>query len=173
MERGFPMKTKDLIAAAKARRGIPSNYRLARELDVPEKTVQRWHTGKNVPSGRYASKLAELAEMDPDYVAAALRAETVADPDEKAVWERIATRLSKLMAVAACAILSLFITGGPDGGAWAATPGAVASAAPCEQAIDESIHCRLFGFAGLRAFFCAVRAFFTGVGVSSRKLCAA
>lgn len=131
------MNAKDLLEAAKRAQGIPSNYRLARVLDVPEKTVSRWHTGKNSPGIKHAAKLADLAGLDRGAVVAAMQAESAVDPDEKTMWEGIAARLGKLSAVAAMVILSLWTTGGPDGGAMAATPGSTSSLASVDNALGK------------------------------------
>lgn len=117
------MKTRDLLDAAKAARGLPSNYRLARELDVPEKTVQRWSTGRNFPDDVHAARLAELAGFDPGLVVAWINAERSTEGEARALWVSVAERLERA-AVAACVTLSLLgFSGGPDGGALARTAG--------------------------------------------------
>lgn len=93
------MEARDLLTAVRTAQGIASNYRLARTLDVPEKTVQRWNTGHHAPDAAMARRLAELAGLDPDVVAAAMQAQRAHDPAERAQWLRIADRLR---AVAAC-----------------------------------------------------------------------
>ena len=113
--------TKGLLAAAKAVQGITSNYRLARVLDVPERTVQRWSTGRNLPANAYATRLAQLADLDPAEVVAAINAERAKDDATRSMWVGIAERLHRAGA-ALCVILSLgFWSGGPDGGALAST----------------------------------------------------
>ncbi len=98
------LTTVELLAAARAAHGIPSNYRLARVLNVSDKSIQRWNTGKNTPDDAMASRLAEMAGLDPDSVVAAMHAERAVTEAERARWQRIAHRLQ---AVAACVILSL------------------------------------------------------------------
>jgi hypothetical protein len=112
------LTTKDLLAAAKKAQGIPSNYRLARVLDVPDGTVQRWHTGKNIPNDAMVLRLAEMAGLDADEVLAAIYCERTAEPEMKGVWERIAKRLHAAQAVVLAVILSasgMFYA--PDAGA--------------------------------------------------------
>ena len=72
------LTTFDLLTAAKANSGIPSNERLARILDVPDNTVVRWNTGRNKPDDEMVRRLAELAGLDPAPVVAAIRAERAA-----------------------------------------------------------------------------------------------
>lgn len=115
------LTARDLLAAVRARQGIPSNYRLARLLDVPDTTVQRWNTGRNTPDDATAARLAELAGLDADATVASMHAQRAGSAPERSRWERIAERLQRA-GVAACVILSLgFWSGGPDGGAYAST----------------------------------------------------
>lgn len=116
------LTTTDLLAAAKAAQGLPSNYRLARALDVPEKTVQRWNTGRNTPDDENAAKLAALAGLDAGYVLACIAAERAAEGPASAVWKAVADRLHHGAVAALLAFLALFVGGGPDAGAMAATP---------------------------------------------------
>lgn len=111
------MTARELLARVRAAQGIPSNYALAARLGVPIKTVQRWNTGSNTPDDATSARLAQLAGLDPDEVVAGMQAERANDPTERARWERIAARLARAPAAAAAAILALWITGGPDGGA--------------------------------------------------------
>lgn len=115
------MTARELLSYVRAAQAIPSNYALAGVLGVPIKTVQRWNTGANTPDDAMAARLAHLAGLDPDTVVAEMQAERANDPTERARWQRIAARLAAAPAVAACAlaavILSLWTTGGPDGGA--------------------------------------------------------
>lgn len=113
------MNARELLAAVRAAKGYPSNYRLARELGIEDRSVQRWNSGANTPDDVTAARLAELAGLDPDAVVAAMHAERAATDPERALWQRIADRLER-GAVAAAVVLSLgFFSGGPDGGALA------------------------------------------------------
>lgn len=114
--------SRELLTAVRTAQGIESNYRLARFLDVPEKTVQRWNTGKNTPEDPMVVRLCELASLDPAEVLPAMYAQRAAEGPMAAVWERIAARTQASVATAAGVVLSLFVGGGPDAGAMAATP---------------------------------------------------
>lgn len=116
------MDTRSLLAAAKAAQGITTNAALARALDVPEKYVQRWNTGKHTPDDLNAAKLADMAGVDPFEAVASVAAERAAAGPARELWQRIAQRLHAAGATAAAVILSLWIGGGPDGAAMASTP---------------------------------------------------
>lgn len=133
--------TKELLARAKEAQGIPSNYRLARVLDIPETTVQRWNTGRNRPDDESAMRLAQLAGLDPCAVVAAIRAERSEDGPMRDLWESMAKRLQAAAAVALTAIVSVWITLVPAGDAQAMARGA-GQVAECELGAALSIHCR-------------------------------
>ena len=114
------LTTFDLLTAAKANSGIPSNERLARILDVPDNTVVRWNTGRNKPDDEMVRRLAELAGLDPAPVVAAIRAERAAPGPMRDLWSGMAAMLSKASATAALAVVA--VTGSPDAGAWVSSP---------------------------------------------------
>jgi transcriptional regulator with XRE-family HTH domain len=89
------MDTKDLLLAVRRAHDLPSFYKLARFLDVSEKTVWRWSSGRNTPDDSTAAKLAELAGLDADVVLANIQAQRSSDPEERARWQRIAQRLER------------------------------------------------------------------------------
>lgn len=126
------MDSKALLAAVRAAQGIPSNYRLARVLGVPDNTVQRWNTGSNTPDDLMAARLAQLADLDPGSVVAAMHAQRAAAPEERALWERISERLAATASTAAAVILSalLGVTFTPDAGAMAHSSAPMASGSP-------------------------------------------
>jgi hypothetical protein len=109
--------SRDLLAAVRAAQGIPSNYALSRFLDVREKDLQRWNTGKNTPNDAMLLRLCDLANLDPITVVPAIHAERAGDEAMRSVWERIARRVESAGAVSAAVILSALITATPDAGA--------------------------------------------------------
>ncbi len=116
------LTTADLLAAAKNAQGIPSNYRLARVLDVPETTVMRWNTGRNRPDDEMTRRLAEMAGIDPGFAVASVRAEREKEGPMRDLWAGIASRLQGGAVAAGLAAVTLGgWTGGPDGGAHAHT----------------------------------------------------
>lgn len=121
------LTTRDLLAAVKTAQSIPSNYRLARLLDVPEGTVQRWNTGRNLPDDLMAARLAELAGLDVAEVVASIHAERAAEGPARDLWKSIAERLHAAGAPALAVILSVLFLGGLHEDSRAATRGYVAS----------------------------------------------
>ena len=123
--------TKELLAKAKAEQGIPSNYRLARVLDIPETTVMRWNTGRNRPDDEAVMRLAELAGIDPGAAVAAIRAERAEDGPLRELWVAMAKRLQGAAAAVFTAIVSVWITLGASSDVRAMTmqPAPVNSAA--------------------------------------------
>ena len=120
------LTTADLLRAARDAQGLPSNYRLARFLDVPEKTVQRWNTGKNIPDDQHALRLAELSGIDAGIVLASLAAQRSTDAQARTLWEGIAQRLQSAgLGSLAAVIVSAGLFGG-SGDAQAA-PSALSS----------------------------------------------
>lgn len=124
------LTTRDLLAVVKTAHGIPSNYRLARVLDVTEATVQRWNTGRNAPDDAMAERLANMAGLDVAYVLASIYAERAANDDSRRIWSGIAKRLQGLAAAVAAVMVSalLGVTGSDP--AMAATARSVAQQAP-------------------------------------------
>lgn len=117
------LTTAELLAQAKSAQGIPSNYRLARVLDVPESTIQRWNTGRGFPGDDYTAKLAELAGIDPGLAIASIHVErSPQGAPIRSVWAGIAQRLERAGVSAAVLALGVTFTGGPDAGAMASQP---------------------------------------------------
>lgn len=134
------LTTADLLAAVKRAQGITSAAALARTLSVPEKSVYRWQQGKHTPDDATAARLAELAGLDAGEVVASINAERASEPAMRALWAKMAKRLHHAAAVALTVILSLWISGGPDGAAMASTPGSSAAAAPVGSHSNGAIH---------------------------------
>lgn len=107
---------QELLTAAKQGAGIPSNYRLARVLGVSDNSLNRWQHARGFPDDVTAARLAQMGGLDPGAVVAAMHAQRTAEPEERALWERMAARLQAGAATVGAAVLALFITIGPDGG---------------------------------------------------------
>lgn len=102
------LTTRDLLAAVKARHNIPSNYALAKFLEVRENDVSRWNTGKNTPNDAMAVRLAELAGMDPTVVLSAMQAARCNDDALRPIWERIAESIQRSAAVVGLVVAGAF-----------------------------------------------------------------
>lgn len=124
--------TQQLLDAAKARQGLPSDYKLGVTLGLTDSALSNYRKGRSHPDDLVGAKLADLAGLDAGYVLSCLHAERAKNDETRAVWTGIAERLQRA-GVAAAVILSLgFWTGGPDGGALASEtqPSQAASAGP-------------------------------------------
>lgn len=103
-----------LLTAAKAGSGIPSNYRLAKVLDVTEHTVSNWQNGRAVPNEALTAKMAALAGLDPGVVLAEMAAERAKDDETKGMWLAVAERLKQApLAAAAALAMALTFAGTP------------------------------------------------------------
>lgn len=85
-----------LLDTVKDRRGIKSDYALAKVLDVTYHTLMNYRHGRSRPDDRTLSRLGELGEIDQvelDLLAVQLQAERCQNEDAKKLWMRIAKRL--------------------------------------------------------------------------------
>lgn len=145
------LTTAELLAAVRDAQGIPSNYRLARVLDVPENTVARWQTGRHVPDDAMVVRLAGLAGLDAGATLAAMHAQRATDDGLRAAWASIAQRLQQAGAAALAVILSVAVFGSPDAQARASVEEFAPAAVPAP--VGGNIHCR-----GVRVAFASVLA---------------
>lgn len=125
--------TAELLQAAKSRAGIPSNYRLARVMGIPETTIQRWNTGKGRPDDTMTARLADLAGIDPGFAVACIRAEREGSGPLGALWRDVARRLAPVTAAAAVLLVT----------ALAALPGPVQAAGPAAALARVCILCKV------------------------------
>jgi len=86
--------TQTLMRLAKARQGIPSNYKLRQVLQVCEPTVTRWNQGRGAPTNALAIRMARMAEIDPALVLARISADRAQDEEEREIWLHVVARLS-------------------------------------------------------------------------------
>jgi hypothetical protein len=100
------MTAQDLLKAVRETHGLPSNYALARFLDVRETTLWRWSSGRNTPDDGMAARLAELAGLDVGVVLACMAAQRATDDTARAMWASVADRLSRSVA-AGLAVLAV------------------------------------------------------------------
>lgn len=118
---GFMYSIDQLMDAAKASKGITSDYKLAKELGCTVHTVANWRHGRSRPDDESALTLAEWSGFDPCLVLAGIHASRLTNDRVKTVWAQIASRLEKASGVSAAVILSVLFSGGPDAGAQAST----------------------------------------------------
>lgn len=123
------LTVSELLSAAKAKQSIASNYRLARLLGVPDRSVQRWHAGDSLPSDHYCHQLAKMAGLDVGVVIASVHAQREGTDSELGrLWLELADRLQKT-AVSACVALAVLLGGGGDGDGAARVDQGVSAAA--------------------------------------------
>lgn len=105
------MKTTcELLDAVKARHNVPSDYALAKKLEVTQQEVSKYRTGKATLGDSTAIRLAQLLEIDPGIVLLTVHAERAKKDDEKAAWTAI---IEKLGGLAASALIGLAAISAP------------------------------------------------------------
>ena len=118
--------TVNFLDAVKSRRGVISDYQLAKIIGVSQQTVSRYRVGKDYLGDSTAIRVAELLEIDPAIVVAAAHAERAKKPEERRVWEGI---IQKLGGAAALLLIGIGAISVPS----------PASAAPSSQNAPMSI----------------------------------
>jgi transcriptional regulator with XRE-family HTH domain len=88
------MNTMDLLEAVKVRRGITSDYALAKALGVSQPTVASYRSGNSRISDDVALTVAEILQLHPLQVIAAANAERAKTPQQKARWEGLMEKFS-------------------------------------------------------------------------------
>ncbi|GDY26027.1 hypothetical protein AHAT_19170 [Agarivorans sp. Toyoura001] len=86
--------TLDLLNGLKARYNLPSNYKAAKHLGITPTAVNSWHKGVSM-SSKTGLRVAELLDMDVDFVHVCLLLEKAKDELEKASLERIIAKIEK------------------------------------------------------------------------------
>lgn len=113
--------TSDFLDAVKAKRGLASDYALAKLLGITTSGVSAYRTKRTFLGDSQAIHVAELLEMDPAIILAAVHAERAKTEPEKAVWRHV---FEKLGGLAACALLGIALLTLPAQPAQAAAGGA-------------------------------------------------
>ncbi len=108
------MKTADLLDLARSRAGIPSDYALAKRLQVTRQVVSGWRTGYAWPNNLMLFELAKLSQLDPGQVVAEIehhRAELDGKADQARAWREL---LTKPAHIAASVLLAVGFVASPD-----------------------------------------------------------
>lgn len=91
-----------LLDALRAHAG--SDAKAAPLVGVRQSAVSQWRRGHAYPDDEQAMKIAEVLQLAPEYVLAAVRADRTSSRKARAVWLRIAQQFGKAAAVAAFTI---------------------------------------------------------------------
>lgn len=89
------MNTIDLLEAVKVKRGISSDYALAKVLGVTQAATSSYRTGNSKISDDVALTVAEVLKLNPLAVIALANAERAKTEEQKAKWLAIAERTEK------------------------------------------------------------------------------
>lgn len=92
-----------LLDALRERAG-GSDRKAAPLVGVSQATISLWRRGMNYPDDEQALKIADVLQLPPEYVLAAVRADRTSSRKARAVWLRIAEQFGKAATVAALAI---------------------------------------------------------------------
>ena len=89
------MKTTiDYLEELKTKRNLPSDYAISKLLGVSHTRVSNYRVGRSHFDDEMALKVAELLEIDPAEVLAAMQAERTKCPQAKEVWKRLSESLA-------------------------------------------------------------------------------
>jgi hypothetical protein len=92
---GMSMKTQEYLDAVKAKLELPSDYALAKRLEVTSSAISAFRVGKAHLGDDTALKVAEILGRDPIEVIAAAHAERAKNPEVQQVWEQLLEKISK------------------------------------------------------------------------------
>lgn len=100
--------TNNYLDDLKAKHGVRSDYALAKKLGVMPGHITTYRKNRSHFDDKMAVRVAELLEIDPAEVLAAMNVERTKCPAAKAVWERVARSFSAgVMAVFIAVALNL------------------------------------------------------------------
>ncbi|MFC4932965.1 DUF3693 domain-containing protein [Massilia sp. GCM10023247] len=88
------MNTIELLEAVKVKRGISSDYALAKALGVSQPAVSSYRAGNSKISDDVALTVAEILGMHPLAVIAVANAERARTPAQKARWAGVMEKFS-------------------------------------------------------------------------------
>jgi len=99
------MKTTDYLDTLKARHHLPSDYALAKMLDITRSAVSKYRNNKANFDDTTALKVASLLKLDPMIVISDMNVERSKTPEARAVWQDLHKRLTST----AAALLLAFV----------------------------------------------------------------
>lgn len=81
-----------------------SDRKAAPLVGVSQTVFSNWRNGTDYPSDDKCVRVAQLLNLDPAYVTAAVRADRAKSQETRAMWQRVAATFAKAAGVAAVAI---------------------------------------------------------------------
>lgn len=81
--------TVKLLNAWKAKKGIDTDYRAAKELGTSHGTPGNWRHGRSHAAPALAARMAKDIDMDVMQVLAAIEADRAHNADDRRVWQRL------------------------------------------------------------------------------------
>lgn len=136
------MKTVDFLDAIR-RRYDCSDYKAAQLLGIGRGTASSYRRGRTAFSDAIAIRAAELLDLDPGYVLAAIAAERTPVDSARIAWEKAARRLAKLSATALFIVAATIGSFGVNSGSYAASVAPPTSRAMYIMTIARAIVRRL------------------------------
>lgn len=104
------MQIADILDAAKTKRGLDSDNRLALELVVSRGMVSKWRNGHDAPDVQNAMKLADMAELDRLEVLATCELHREKDPKRRAYWAMFKPGLRRVAALVTAPVVALILS---------------------------------------------------------------
>lgn len=89
------MNTLELLEAVKERRGITSDYALAKVLGITQSAASSYRTGRSRIDDNVALTVAEILQMHPLQVIAVANFERAKTPEQKARWRDVLEKISE------------------------------------------------------------------------------
>lgn len=93
-----------LLNEAKAKTGAETDYRLAKNLDLPQQRISEYYKGKSAPDEFACAKIAEATGRTFECVVYLVKADAEKDEKRREFWEK---KLFALGRIAACLVLAL------------------------------------------------------------------
>ncbi|KVA74089.1 hypothetical protein WM36_17230 [Burkholderia ubonensis] len=87
--------TSEWLDAVKARLDLPSDYALAKALDVSRQAISLWRNGHQPLPDEACLKVAEMLDVNPFEVMATVKLERIKDEERRAVWTRALEKFSE------------------------------------------------------------------------------
>jgi len=105
------MKTREYLDAAKTAAKVPSDYALAKKLEISPGAICDVRQGKRGLPLDAVYRLAIILEMDPAQMVAEMEAERETNPGKAEFWRSFLSRAALVLATVACTLVWSFSAG--------------------------------------------------------------